>query len=155
VVVGFKLIGTQMVHDIIIVPQTLRSPILLNAKQLDRYRKHFGPGKSPSVTEEIYLYLQGLTGSMPHITATLKTISYKMLALGKNMNETILSWGYRAEDIQTLFNVLKEVFTNAEFVEVPQMYWRCVEGVCGLVRFLVLPGVKIEALSLSYSRDKQ
>lgn len=139
----------------VIVPHKLRSPMLLNTRQLERYRSHFGPGKSPSVTEEIYLYLNDATGSRPHITATLKTISYKMLSLGKNMSEPILSWGYNSEDIQTLFNVLRDVFPNAEFIEVPQMYWRSVEGVCELIRFLTLQGVKIEALSFSYSRNKQ
>ena len=145
---------TKLVVDVI-VPHKLRSPMLLNTKQLERYRSHFGPGKSPSVTEEIYLYLHDVTGSRPHITATLKTISYKILSLGKNMTEPILSWGYTSEDIQTLFNVLREVFPNAEFIEVPQIYWRSVEGVCELIRFLTLQGVKIEALSFSYSRNKQ
>lgn len=148
-----ELTAKQVVD--VIVPHKLRSPMLLNTRQLERYRSHFGPGKSPSVTEEIYLYLHDLTGSRPHVTATLKTISYKMLSLGKNMSESILSWGYSSEDIQILFGVLRDVFPSAEFIEVPQMYWRSVEGVCELIRFLTLQGVRIEALSFSYSRNKQ
>jgi len=87
-----ELITKQVVD--VIVPHKLRSPMLLNAKQLERYRNHFGPGRSPSVTEEIYLYLHDVTGSMPHVTAALKTISYKILSQRKNMSEPILCWGY-------------------------------------------------------------
>jgi len=144
-------ITAKQVVDVI-VPHMLRSPMLLDTRRLERYRSHFGPAKSPSVTEEIYFYLHDVTGSRPHVTATLKTISYKILSLGKDMSEPILSWGYNSEDIQTLFSVLREVFPNAEFIEVPQMYWRAVEGVCELIRFLTLQGVKIEALGFSYSR---
>ncbi|MEM4725703.1 MAG: hypothetical protein QXG63_02055, partial [Nitrososphaerales archaeon] len=132
-----------------------RSPMLLSSRQLDRYRSHFGPGKSPSVTEEIYLYLQEATQRRPHITAALKTLSYKTLALSKNMKEPILTWGYNSEDMQILLSILRQVFPNAELVEVPQMYWRSVEGVCELIRFLTLQGVKIEALNFSYSQSKQ
>ncbi len=139
----------------VIVPYKLRSPMLLNTRQLDRYRSHFGPGKSPSVTEEIYLYLQEATQRRPHITAALKTLSYKTLALSKNMKEPILTWGYNSEDMQILLSILRQVFPNAELVEVPQMYWRSVEGVCELIRFLTLQGVKIEALNFSYSQSKQ
>ena len=87
-----ELITKQVVD--VIVPHKLRSPMLLNAKQLERYRNHFGPGRSPSVTEEIYLYLHDVTGSMPRVTAALKTISYKILSQRKNMSEPILCWGY-------------------------------------------------------------
>lgn len=150
--VAQDLISKQIVD--VIVPHKLRSPTLLNARQLERYRSHFGPGKSPSVTEEIYLYLHEATQRRPHVTAALKTISYKTLGLSKNMKEPILTWGYNSEDMQLLLGVLKSVFPNAEFIEVPQMYWRSVEGVCELIRFLTLQGVKIEALNFSYSQTK-
>ncbi len=139
----------------VIVPHKLRSPTLLNTRQLERYRSHFGPGKSPSVTEEIYLYLQECTQHRPRLTAALKTISYKRLGLSKDMKEPILTWGYSSEDMQILLSILRTVFPNAELVEVPQMYWRSVEGVCELIRYLTLQGVKIEALNFSYNQTKQ
>jgi len=151
-------IGGEMNNKLIvdvIVPYKLRSPMILDAKLMKQYRGHFGPAKSPSVTEEIFLYLQGKYKYRPRLVAGLKTVSFKSVVNPKGRAQPILTWGYDSGDMQILTNILRKAISRAEIMEVPQMYWRSVEGVCELIRFMCLQGSKIEAMNFSYGAENE
>jgi hypothetical protein len=57
--------------------------------------------------------------------------------------------------MQILTNILRKAISRAEIMEVPQMYWRSVEGVCELIRFMCLQGSKIEAMNFSYGAEDE
>jgi len=141
----------RLITDII-VPYKLRSPLILSSNLVKQYRDHFGPGKTPSVTEEIFLYLQHRFKYKPHLVSALKTISFRnIMDLGSRLNQPILTWGFDSSDLQRIISLLRLVFPKAEIYEVPQMYWRSVEGVCELIRYMCLQGFKIDALNFSYA----
>jgi len=136
----------------VVVPNIMRTSYLLNEKQLELYRQHFGAGRAPSVTEEIYMYLNNAYGIKPRVVAALKTVSFKTIAdLKTPFKQTILIWGFNSEDLHQLRSLLKQAFPEAELLEVPQMYWSSIEGVCEFIRHMSIQGVRIEALSFTYS----
>lgn len=135
----------------VIVPYKLHSPILLNNAVLDEYREHFGVGKTPSVTEEAFLYLEHKFNFKPRVVAALKTISFKMVKdLKTPFNTPILMWGFDSADLQRLKDLTQSLFPLAQPYEVPQMYWRSVEGACEYMRYMNLVGTRVAALNFSY-----
>jgi len=135
----------------VVVPNVMRSSYLLPERTLELYRQHFGAGRSPSVTEEIYMYLAHVHGIKPRVVSALKTVSFKAIAdLDHPFRQTILIWGFNSEDLHELRRLLREAFPSAELLEVPQIYWSSVEGVCEFIRHMSIQGVRIDALSFTY-----
>lgn len=140
----------KLVVDVV-VPNVMRTSYLISGRLMEAYRQHYGAEKVPSVTEEIYMYLSGVHGIRPRVVAALKTVSFKLIAdLSTPFKQTILIWGFNSEDLHQLRGVLRSAFPEAEVLEVPQMYWSCIEGVCEFIRHMSLQGVKIDALSFTY-----
>lgn len=135
----------------VVVPNVMRSSYLLPERVMELYRQHFGADRAPSVTEEIYMYLAHVHGVKPRVVAALKTVSFKAVAdLEHPFRQTILIWGFNSMDLHELRRVLSEAFPEAEVLEVPQIYWSSVEGVCEFIRHLSIQGVRIDALSFTY-----
>ncbi|RLF16668.1 MAG: hypothetical protein DRJ97_00375 [Thermoprotei archaeon] len=140
----------KLVVDVV-VPNVMRTNYLIGEELLEVYRQHFGVGKIPSVTEEIYMYLNSVHKIKPRVVAALKTVSFKLIAdLSTPFRQTILIWGFNSEDVHQLRSLLKEGFPEAELLEVPQIYWSCIEGVCEFIRHMSIQGVRIDALSFTY-----
>ncbi|MFX1576427.1 MAG: NADPH-dependent F420 reductase [Promethearchaeota archaeon] len=135
----------------VIVPYKLHSPILVDNTVLDEYREHYGTGKTPSVTEETFLYLQHKFSFKPRVVAAFKTISFKLVEdLKTSFNTPILMWGFDSADLQRLKELTQAFFPQATLYEVPQMYWRSVEGTCEYMRYMNLIGTRVAAMSFSY-----
>ncbi|MFQ6085930.1 MAG: NAD(P)-binding domain-containing protein [Candidatus Bathyarchaeia archaeon] len=135
----------------VVVPYKMEAPLMLGNEQLKRYRETFTIGKSPSVTEEIDLYIQSTFGYKPHLVGAFKTISHRLVRdIFRVFEKPILIWGFRLEDKKRLIATINRAFPYAMVYEVPQIYWRSVEGVCEFVREATLRGAGISALNFSY-----
>lgn len=148
------LVGDQLQEKLlidVIVPYKLQSPILLDNAGLEEYREHFGVGKTPSVTEETFLYLRHKFNFKPQVVAALKTISFKLVeTLDAPFSTPILMWGFESADLQQLKQLMQTLFPQAAFYEVPQMYWRSIEGACEYMRYMNLVGTRVAAMDFSY-----
>ncbi len=144
------LLHKKLLVDVI-VPYKLHSPILLDNAALEEYREHFGVGKTPSVTEETFLYLKHKFNFKAHVVATLKTISFKLVeTLDTPFHTPILMWGFESANLQQLKQLMQTLFPQAALYEVPQMYWRSIEGACEYMRYMNLVGTHVAAMNFSY-----
>lgn len=137
----------------VIVPTKMHAPMVIDEEDLLYYRRKFGVGKTPSVTEELYLFAYNHLNLTLRIVGAFKTISFHRLAdIRKDLLDEILIWGFEDPDVQAIRNLCEDV-NKAEkprIYEVPQIFWRSIEGVCEYIREQSLMGKRIMALTFSY-----
>jgi NADPH-dependent F420 reductase len=137
----------------VIVPTKVHAPMVIDEEDLLYYRRKFGVGKTPSVTEEIYLFAYNHLNLTLRIVGAFKTISFHRIAdVRKDLLDEILIWGFEEPDIHAVRRLCEDV-NKAEkprIYEVPQIFWRSIEGVCEYIREQSLMGKRIMALTFSY-----
>ena len=137
----------------IIVPSKHHTPMIVDEEDLAFYRTKFGIGKTPSVTEEIYLFTHRRFDTKLRVVGAFKTISYLRIAnIQKDLTDEILIWGFEERDKKVIIDLCKGINRNAEarVYEVSQIFWRSIEGVCEYIREQTATGNKIMALNFSY-----
>ncbi|HID17667.1 TPA: hypothetical protein EYP26_05175, partial [Candidatus Bathyarchaeota archaeon] len=142
----------------VIVPTKLHTPMIIDEEDLAYYRRKFGAGKTPSVTEEIYLFAYNHLNLTPRIVGAFKTISFHRIADVRNdLPDEILIWGFEDRDIDVVRKICEDI-NKAEkprIYEVPQIFWRSIEGVCEYIREQSLMGREIMALTFSYKMGNE
>lgn len=112
-----------------------------------------GWGKIPSVTEEIYLFAYNHLNLTLKIVGAFKTISFHRMADAQSdlLNE-ILIWGFEDRDLDAVKKLCEDInrAKKPKIYEVPQIFWRSIEGVCDYIREQSLMGKEVVALTFSY-----
>jgi predicted dinucleotide-binding enzyme len=140
----------------LIVPTKLHAPIIIDDEDLVYYRRKFGVGKTPSVTEEIYLFAYHHLKVRPRIVGAFKSISfYRIADVQNDLSDEILIWGFEDSDLSLISNLCKDLNRSKEpkIYTVPQIFWRSIEGVCEFIRQQSSMGKDIMGLTFSYRKE--
>lgn len=150
-----KILDKKILIDII-VPPKVHAPMIIDSEDLIYYRKKFGEGKTPSVTEEIYLFAYYHLDLTLRIVGAFKTISFFRISdISKDLLDEIIIWGFEDTDINLISDLCKDInkFKEPMIYVVPQMFWRSIEGVCEYMREQSTIGKNIMALTFSYKMN--